>query len=283
MNFDQIKNAAGQLGTAIAFLLVGAGIMTVDQSADLAHNLGNLVSAIGVAIPSILGVISVVSSVYRHWNQKKVPDAATAVILPATVPVPPVGQSINLTAAKGLAKVVGVLLIGLMLASSPVWAQNSPGIKSVPKITLPSPLPFDPLGLNPTINATKDQVSQVWLQIKAATQADLQYALALAKNANTPGSNIRAQCYAALIVANDQSNGVGLKNADGTPMVEPDPAAVTKVEQASELLDNLGATAPLMVSCAAAANAVRQNALQFIGTVLSAVAVKGVTGGIPLP
>lgn len=179
-------------------------------------------------------------------------------------------------------KSIGICIIAAVCAyASPAAAQNSPGIK--PKVTLPSPLPFDPLGLNPAVTATKDQINQLWQQIKAATQADLQYALALAKNANTPGSNIRATCYAALIVANDQANGVGLKNADGSPMLQPDPAAITLVEQASEVVDNLTPTAPLIVACAAAANAVKQNALQFIGTVLSAVAIKGATVGLPVP
>ena len=107
MNSDQIKNIAGQFGTAIAFLLVGAGIMTVDQSADLAHNLGTIMNALGVSIPAILGVVSIAGSIYRHLRMKKVPETAVAVQLPKSVPVPPVGGTIDLTAAKGVAKVVG--------------------------------------------------------------------------------------------------------------------------------------------------------------------------------
>jgi hypothetical protein len=186
---------------------------------------------------------------------------------------------------------IGALLIGvLVLSAVPALAQNSPGIKTTPG-KLPVALPFDPLGLNPSVAVSVSgtpeqittQINTVIQKIKDATAADLNYALALAKNANTPGSNVRATCYAAIIVMNQQINGTDLKNADGTPLTLPDPSAVSHIEQVAELMDSLGPTAPLMVSCAAAANAIKQNALQFIGTVLSAVAVKGVTGGLPIP
>jgi hypothetical protein len=39
--------------------------------------------------------------------------------------------------------------------------------------------------------------------------------------------------------ANDQANGVTLKNPDGSVMVRPDSAVVTAIEDIAELIDNL--------------------------------------------
>ena len=120
----------------------------------------------------------------------------------------------------------------------------------------------------------------LWGKIVGAAQADLVYAKALADNVGSPGSKLRSACYAALILANKQANGLDLVDASGTPMTIPEPHVITSVEQAAELVDNLSATAPLSATCAPAANALSQNVTQFIGAILSGVAVKTI---IPLP
>lgn len=80
MNRDEIKSVAGQVATAICFLLAGAGVtMTSGQSSEIVHDVTVLAESIGAAIPTVLGLISVVGSVYRHWNQKKVPETAIIV------------------------------------------------------------------------------------------------------------------------------------------------------------------------------------------------------------
>jgi hypothetical protein len=121
---------------------------------------------------------------------------------------------------------------------------------------------------------------QVWSNIIGAATADLTYAKALADNAATPNAKLRSTCYAALITANQQANGVNLKNADGTPMTMPDPALISHAEQAMELIDNLQASSPLVVACAPAANAVQMNVLAFVNTVVTGAALKAATGGI---
>jgi hypothetical protein len=121
----------------------------------------------------------------------------------------------------------------------------------------------------------------LWQQIvNKDLPADLTYAKALADNAATPNSKLRSACYAALITANQQANGLNLKNADGSPMTMPDPALISKAEQAMELIDNLQPTSPVVSSCAPAANALKIGVLQFISAVTTGAVLKAATGGI---
>jgi hypothetical protein len=121
----------------------------------------------------------------------------------------------------------------------------------------------------------------LWQQIvNKDLPADLSYAKALADNAATPNSKLRSACYAALITANQQANGLNLKNADGSPMTMPDPALISKAEQAMELIDNLQPTSPVVSSCAPAANALKIGVLQFISAVTTGAVLKAATGGI---
>ena len=46
------------------------------------------------------------------------------------------------------------------------------------------------------------------------------------------------------------------------------------------MLDELQPTAPVMVACAPAANAAKQDVLAFVSTVLAGVAVKAATAGV---
>jgi hypothetical protein len=144
---------------------------------------------------------------------------------------------------------------------------------------LPKPrinLPFDPAGLNTkppliTGNVEKD-LQGLWDKIVASSIADLNYAAAMAKNANTQTSGIRLQCINAIIALNQQASGANLKNADGTPMVKPDPHVFTDVESLAEVVDNLSPQGPLFVNCAGAAQLAKTNVLTFVNAVVTGAA-----------
>jgi hypothetical protein len=105
MNSQATMSFLRQALTLIGGLLAGAGWISAGQSADL-------VSDITIAVPALLSAGSILWSVYSHFNMKKVPVAATALILPPVAPgvpsaLPAVGTTINLTPMIGVAKVVG--------------------------------------------------------------------------------------------------------------------------------------------------------------------------------
>jgi hypothetical protein len=167
---------------------------------------------------------------------------------------------------------IALAILCLALAAMPAHAQTKP-----PQIKLPIPLP----GEQSEPAASLPSPAELWQQIiNKDLPADLNYAKALADNAATPNSKLRSQCYAALITANAQANGANLKNADGSPMTMPDPALISHGEQAMELIDNLQPTAPVVSSCAPAANALKIGALNFISLVTTGAVLKAVTGGI---
>jgi hypothetical protein len=167
------------------------------------------------------------------------------------------------------------IVLALLLVALPAAAQTAK-----PKLAIP--LPYDPLGLNGSTGTVPTagglipglDLKVVWAGIVSSTQADMIYAKAMADNVGSPGSKLRSQCYAALITANEQANGTTLKDAAGNPLPRPDPAIITGVEQAAELVDNLSATAPLTAACAPAANALQQNVLQFIAALVTGTAAK---------
>lgn len=100
MRSDEILNFAKQLLTLASGVAVGIGLLTSDQASEL-------VSYLIIGVPAMIGAGSVVWSVYAHWGMKKVPEAAVALELPKSVPVPPVGAELNLSPLNGKAKVVG--------------------------------------------------------------------------------------------------------------------------------------------------------------------------------
>lgn len=122
-----------------------------------------------------------------------------------------------------------------------------------------------------TGNVEKD-VQALWKKIASVTKADLTYAMAKAKAANTNASGIRLQCLQAISDANDQANGVGLTNPDGTPMVRPDPALVTVIEDTAELVDILSPQGKLFTSCAGAAQMFKTNTLAVINSIVTGAA-----------
>jgi hypothetical protein len=174
------------------------------------------------------------------------------------------------------------------LASTPALAQS----KTPERQTAPAAkasvvtLPCDPLNLPPGcvsaagVTSDASNSGDLWAKIVNASIADLTYAQALAKAANTVGSNLRAVCYGAILTANQQANGNNVLAADKTPLAKPNPAVITTLEQGAEVLDELQPTAPVMVACAPAANAAKQDVLTFVSTVLAGVAVKAATAGV---
>ncbi len=175
------------------------------------------------------------------------------------------------------------------LASTAALAQSkTPERQAAPAAKASSiTLPCDPLNLLPGCVSAAGVTSDVsnsgdlWAKIVNASIADLTYAQALAKAANTVGSGLRAGCYGAILTANQQANGGNVLAADGkTPLAKPNPAVITTLEQGAEVLDELQPTAPVMVACAPAANAAKQDVLTFVSTVLAGVAVKAATAGV---
>jgi hypothetical protein len=231
------------------------------------------VTSIGLGIGGIIGIL--------------LPEGKAAPVKPAVT---------NPTTS---ALAIGIIV--LALAVSPALAQTKGAPKAAPADerfpaapgavrTVPGTiLPCDPANLLPgcrnadgTINQAAGQGStgDLWQKIMALTGPDLAFAKALADNAATPGSKLRSACYAAIILANQQASGVGLKNPDGTPMTAPEPDLITKLERAAELIDNLQPTAPVMSGCSAAAQAAGMNTLQFVNTLVAGVALRAATGGV---
>lgn len=126
-------------------------------------------------------------------------------------------------------------------------------------------------GVALTGNIQQD-LQALWQKIVTSSLADLNYAAAMAASANTTTSAIRLQCVKAIIQLNEQASGVNLKNADGTPMVKPDPHLFTDVESLAEIIDNLSPQGPLFVSCAGAAQLAKTNVLAFVNGVVTGVA-----------
>jgi hypothetical protein len=196
------------------------------------------------------------------------------------LPVPPVPPAV-----KAALTIFAALLTSLIFAL-PAHAQTKSQAAPIkPLIELNGPCA--PIDSRPQCQqqgsaapGATESPEQVWKQIVTAATADLTYAEALADNAATPNSKLRSNCYAALITANQQANGVNLKDGAGNPLTTPDPAIITKAEQGLELIDNLQPSSPLVVACAPAANAVRIGVLAFINTVVTGAALKAATAGI---
>lgn len=122
-----------------------------------------------------------------------------------------------------------------------------------------------------TGNVQKD-LQGLWDKLIAASIADLNYAAAMAKSANTQTSTIRLQCLNAIIALNQQASGTNLKNPDGSPMMKPDPHVFTDVESLAEVVDNLSPQGPLFVNCAGAAQLAKTNVLTFVNAVITGAA-----------
>ena len=102
MNSQETMNAVRQGLTAVfSMLTILVPSLAVSQQYSL------ITTGIVTAVPALCTLASIAWSIYAHLNMKKVPENAVAVILPPSVPSPPVGATIDLAPLSGLAKVVG--------------------------------------------------------------------------------------------------------------------------------------------------------------------------------
>lgn len=132
----------------------------------------------------------------------------------------------------------------------------------------------DPSSPSGRATTTKPVELDIWQKITAAALPDLEYASAQAQAAGTPSAGVRKQCWDAIIVANKQANGSGVKDAAGAPLTKPTDAHLfVDVESLAEVLDNLAPNGPLWVACTGAAGLFRTTALTFIN-----IAVTGAAG-----
>lgn len=113
---------------------------------------------------------------------------------------------------------------------------------------------------------------QLWAKIQIASLADLKYAKGLADNVGSPGAKLRSACFAAWITTLEQQQGIGVKDASGTAMTQPDPHVISGFEQLAEVADGLQPTGPLMSSCAPAWTALKLSATEFFGMMVSGAA-----------
>ena len=164
-----------------------------------------------------------------------------------------------------------------LLAPSLVMAQSKP--------RLPDPLKaVAELGgaiSKPTV-APVATPEDLWKKIQAASAGDLKYAKALADSVGSPGAKLRSACYGAWIATIEQAQGVGLKDASGNALTQPDPHVFSSFERLAEVAETLQPTGPLMAACAPAWTALRLTATQFF-----TMAVSGAVGlsalGIAIP
>lgn len=177
-----------------------------------------------------------------------------------------------------------VLAIGTAQAQStrkPAAAPQGPVFTGDLPTDIKNKFQGDPsTGIQLTGNLKKD-AEALWEKIQAAALIDLQYASAMAGAANTNGGTIRKQCWDAIIVVNQQSNGAGLKDANGQPLTKPDPHLFTDVETSAEILDNLSPQGKLFTSCAGAAQLAQANVIQFISAAIAGAA--GIAKLAPIP
>jgi hypothetical protein len=122
----------------------------------------------------------------------------------------------------------------------------------------------------------------LWKKIQAANANDLRYAKALADSVGSPGAKLRSTCYGAWITTIEQTQGIGLKDANGNVLAQPELHVFSSFEQLAEVAETLQPTGPLMAACAPAWTALKLTAVQFF-----TVAVSGAVGlsalGIAIP
>jgi len=173
-------------------------------------------------------------------------------------------------------KVAAVLLamfvVGMM-AAAPASAQPKAHAAAPAAPTKACPLPWDPLGLCGLLTGNiSEDVQRVSKRIAKINKDDLTYAIAKAKGANTNGSKVRLQCLTAISAAADQVSGDGLKDAGGNPLVRPDPALITDIEDIAELIDNLSPQGVLLTACAGTAQMFKVTALQAVNGIVTGAA-----------
>jgi hypothetical protein len=231
-------------------------------------SIGN--SIFGGVIMMLSGQGSMVKSVlampgieHIDVNSQASPALATLAVDKSINKIAPTEAAMDKVVAT--AKAAAVVLCAIMLSAMLTQTASAAAKPAAPAaVATPSKcaLIFDPLKLCGVLTGNiQTDVPRVVKRIAAINKADLNYAMAKARAAGTPAGKTRLQCIQAISDANDQLNGVNLKNPDGTDMVRPDPALVTGIEDVAELVDNLSPQGVLLTSCAGAANMLGMNAL----------------------
>jgi hypothetical protein len=170
----------------------------------------------------------------------------------------------------------------LMLLLTPSLAMAQSRLKPDP-LKLPDPLKVAAeLGASIPKPGRIATPEELWKKIQSAGAADLKYARALADAVGSPGAKLRSACYGAWITTIEQAQGVGLKDASGNPLTQPEPHVFSSFEQLAEVAETLQPAGPLMAACAPAWTALRLTATQFF-----TLAVTGTVGlsalGIAIP
>jgi hypothetical protein len=165
----------------------------------------------------------------------------------------------------------------MMFVPSLAMAQSKPRLPDPLKVAAERSGAISKPGATPVASP-----EDLWRKIQAANADDLKYAKALADSVGSPGAKLRSACYGAWIVAIEQAQGVGLKDANGNALTQPDPHVFSSFEQLAEVAETLQPTGPLMAACAPAWTALKLSAVQFF-----TMAVSGAVGlsalGIAIP
>lgn len=148
----------------------------------------------------------------------------------------------------------------LLFVPSFAMAQNKPRIPDPLKVAAE---------LRGAISKPAASPEDLWKKIQAANANDLRYAKALADSVGSPGAKLRSACYGAWITTIEQAQGVGLKDANGNVLAEPEPHVFSSFEQLAEVAETLQPTGPLMAACAPAWTALKLTAVQFFTMALS--------------
>jgi hypothetical protein len=273
----QLRIIIPALGTIVSAIGVSSG--DVSKWVNIAMISVGPISYIVVAIWSLIANSR--ASIMAAAAKPVVPGApAPQIVLPLQEKTLADALPSNVTAANIAKALLIAFALSLFLPHGAFAQARKPALPAVTG-NLQKDLNTDAqnLGLAPpaiagvplTGNVQKD-AEAVWSKIKGLTKADLSYAIAKATAANTSASAVRLQCLQAINDANSQANGDGLKNADGTPMVRPDPAVVTAIEDVAELVDNLSPQGKLFTSCAGAAQMLKTNTLALINGIVTGAA-----------
>lgn len=218
------------------------------------------------------GYLKVGALLKKLTAQKTQADAVSAAqVLPPAAAVDSAMKSASVQSV--VAKIlIAAFVLSVFLAGAPAMAQGLKLVKPTGNVAADiqaATTPDKPKLI--TGNIEKD-AHAIWDKIVSASNADLKYASALAGVANTPASQVRKQCYDAILELNTQVNGMNLKDANGDPLPQPDPKLFTGVEQAAETIDNLSPSGKLFTSCAGMAQLTKTNVLTLINAIVTGAA-----------